>query len=62
MSEHDVMRLVDLATRRYTPAGVTLFGPQMILALLFVIERGEVTGIEEARYPTMVAMLSYRCV
>ena len=43
VAEHDLMRLVDLATRRYTPAGVTLFGPQMILALLFVIERGEVT-------------------
>lgn len=42
VTEQDLMRLVDIATLRYASAGAKLFGPQMILALLFVIGRGEV--------------------
>lgn len=42
IADQDLMRLVDLASLRYVSAGKVLFGPQMILALLFVIGRGEI--------------------
>ena len=42
IADQDLMRLVDLASLRYVSAGKILFGPQMILALLFVVGRGEI--------------------
>jgi CRP-like cAMP-binding protein len=37
-----MIRLIDLAQLRYLTRGTLLYSPQMILALLFVIGRGEV--------------------
>jgi len=42
IADHDLMCLVDLASLRYVSAGTILFAPNMILALLFVIGRGEI--------------------
>jgi CRP-like cAMP-binding protein len=42
IADQDLMRLIDLASLRYVAPGTVLFGPNMILALLFVVGRGEV--------------------
>lgn len=42
INDLDLIRLIDLASLRYVPAGKILFGPNMILALLFVVGRGEI--------------------
>ena len=42
LPDEDMMHLIDRATMRYVTAGTTLYSPQMILALLFVVGRGEV--------------------
>ena len=49
ISNDDIMHLIDIATIRYASEGTIIFGPKMVISLLFVIGRGEIELLCEDR-------------
>lgn len=49
ISNDDIIHLIDVASLRYVDPGTVIFGPKMVLSLLFVIGRGEVELLCEDR-------------